>query len=60
MRTGYLIIFETADGLRIPSGVVHHSREDAVTAKDREDQRGVPLDIIEIQWDDSIASKPWR
>jgi len=60
MKTGYLIIFEAEDGLRIPSGVVHHSREDAIRAKDRRDQRGTPLDIIEIQWDDRKASKSWR
>ncbi|MGM4998687.1 hypothetical protein AB8A05_08130 [Tardiphaga sp. 538_B7_N1_4] len=57
---GYLIIFETADGLRIPSAVVHHTREGANIAKGRADQRGKPVDIVEIEWDDSIASKPWN
>jgi hypothetical protein len=60
MKTGYLIIFETDDGFRIPSGIVHHTRQDAISAEARKDQRGKSLDIVEIEWNDSTAVKPWR
>ena len=60
MRTGHLIIFETDDGLRIPSAIVHRTLRDAEAARERADQRGRAIDIIEIQWDDSTASKAWR
>jgi hypothetical protein len=61
-QKGWIIIFEGDGALvdeRHPSAVVHASREKAEAARDRLTQVGKHLDIIEIDWDDSRATKPW-
>jgi hypothetical protein len=58
MAKGYIIIFEGKDQLveeRHPSAVVHKTCDDAKTAWKRGDQVGRPLQIIEIEWDDTGA-----
>ena len=62
MAKGYIIIFEGNGPLveeRHPSAVVHKTREQAEAAWKREDQIGRPLDVIQIDWDDTGAKMPW-
>ena len=62
MAKGYIIIFEGKGPLfeeRHPSAVVHETYDDADAARRRRDQVGKPLDIIEINWDDTGAKMPW-
>jgi hypothetical protein len=54
--------FEGKDHLveeRHPSAVVHKTRKQAEAAFGRKDEVGRPLKIIEIDWDDTGAKKPW-
>lgn len=63
MAHGFIIIFESRDDTlpneRHPSALVHCTRKQAEAARDRHDQVGKALDIIEITWNDSGANKPW-
>ena len=58
METGFIAIFES-DGYRYPSGIVHKSFDAAKKASGQPDRKGNPIDVIEIEWDDSRASSPW-
>jgi hypothetical protein len=62
MAKGYIIIFEGKGPLfeeRHPSAVVHKTRDEAEAAWKRGDQVGRPLQIIEIDWDDTGTKMPW-
>ncbi|WP_315767375.1 MULTISPECIES: hypothetical protein [unclassified Bradyrhizobium] len=62
MATGWIIVFEGQGRLvdeRHPSALIHRTREQAEAALNRGDQVGKPLSLLEINWDDSKAQRPW-
>ncbi|MCK1497997.1 MULTISPECIES: hypothetical protein [unclassified Bradyrhizobium] len=59
-KTGWVIVFESVtEPERYTSALIHRSKLEAQQAWDRGDQKGRPLEIIPIDWDDSAAKTNW-
>ena len=59
-KTGWVIVFESVtEPERYTSATIHRSKQEAQSAWDRGDQKGRPLEIVEISWDDSGTKSKW-